>query len=904
MATFCIPKHLVEKLKNSALKGEIDIKNLYKMSSAERRAFFISHTDSTLGKLINTEFEKAMVSKQQTAITDWAKSVFTPEAKSKPAYKSIINKIDSLKEIGVLDEKAETAFLEDLVADKLGVNVSEAEVKIISENAIKIDEAQKILGSDLGNPAKASENMEFFKAKKKMDDYLMSLNPASRTKVLTGTIGRGMMLFSVKSPVLNIGSNIELAFTESLSRRIATGTLKGTDNKLAIDYVKMVNKIYQATGYDLSRMRTLSDTGSSGGRVLGETVHAQGPGAVRKVGRVVEDVVFKQLMGAPDVAFSSSHFADSVNLGSLKLAKGDKIKAREIMNDSMRLDPQTAEGEVLRQQAILDAEKATWTNTSWASKVSEGIRGILNEVSGDLRVGDYLLPFVKTPANVISTGMDYAGMGIPKALIKSVQAFRSGNLGTKEHFSNIATDLVRSGLGITAAAILASQLDDDDFVGAYDPSRAQTEALRNSNTTSFRVGGKWVSVDWLGPIAVPFSAIMFSRKYADTGGEKLFQYSKGVVEQAKNLPGVSDIWDVVRTNAYKQNQSLEEMTGEAKTYILGELSSRLMPSFISDIAKATDPYDRVAEKGLEAVKKKIPGLRETLPEKRNIFGEIISTEPAWSTIFFGARVKTDLETDIIKEINKVSLDTGKSISFTDWDKSTSKKLAQFKEKMGDEAYQEAKERYGQLVKSKLTDLLINPKYQKLDDDKKLQGLNSLDTKAIDKIFKENNFKYKTKSKATTPAQKKTENELNKNVSLGEIKYRAKSVKDEKSMIEVAKLYLEAAPSDPLSAIRTLFTKEQLKDVRGSTVIMERLVQGIDPDTRLDHIVPLEIGGSNADSNLKVVSIEQWANNTPVENYLGYLLNKSEITESKARSEIIKYKNGETTFAQIKSRYGD
>jgi hypothetical protein len=164
-------------------------------------------------------------------------------------------------------------------------------------------------------------------------------------------------------------------------------------------------------------MQKLSDSGASGSRVLDDVVTTQGKGAVRKVGRLVEDVVFKQLMGAPDTLFSSIHFADSANLHSLRIAKDNKEKGTKIMQDAMRLEPKTAEGEIVRAQAIMDAEVATWTNTSHASKITTGIRKLINEASGDLRLGDQFLPFIKTPANVIETGLDYAGMGIPKAFI-------------------------------------------------------------------------------------------------------------------------------------------------------------------------------------------------------------------------------------------------------------------------------------------------------------------------------------------------------------------------------------------------------------------------------------------------------------------------------------------------------
>jgi len=746
---FCIPKQLVERIKQSALNGEIDMQKLYDMTSEERRNFFTQRVGPETSKLINTELEKAMVSKQKNALKSWAESVFTPESKNKPVYKNILDKINNLDELGVLNPKTEKAFLEDLVSDKLGVNVSPEEVKIISEKAKRIQDVQSKLGDDIGNISeKFDENMEFFKAKKEMDDYLKSLSPTSQLRVLTGTIGRGMMLASLKSPILNIGSNIEIGLTEAISRRLASGGLKGTDNALAIDYVKKINKIYQQTGYDLSRAENINDLGVSGERVLGETVHSGGKGIIRKTGRIIEDTVFKQLMGAPDVAFSSAHFADSVNINALKLSKGDITKAKEFMVDSMKLKPQTSEGEMLRTQGIMDAQMATWTNSSWASKLSEGIRKLINQATGDARLGDYLLPFVKTPANVISTGMDYAGLGVPKAIVEVVNGIRAKDLGSKERVSKISRDLVRSGLGLTASVIIAYQLKDDDFVGAYDPNRSQIEGLRGSPAeNSIRIGDKWISTDWFGPLSIPLSSIMYARKYGKAGkGEMAFQYGKGVVSQIGQLPGISDLYDEVKTYAYKKDQTLQEMTGEAENYLTSQLYSRLVPSFLSDFAKATDKYERQSVKGVEGLKSKVPGLRETLPIKTNVFGEQVETQPAWSTLLFGSRVKTSTENETIKEINKISESNGKGINFTDWDKSSSKTLIQFKEKVGQEKFDKAKTQYGEELKKELESLFKNPLYNKLTDEEKYNTIIGKDTDAMNKIFKLYGFKYKQENK--------------------------------------------------------------------------------------------------------------------------------------------------------------
>lgn len=647
------------------------------------------------------------------------------------------------------EKAAVKAILEDIVTEKLGVRASSAEIKKISTIADKIDTAQVKLGDDLGTPGKLKENLAFFKAKKEMDDYLSSLNPSSNLRVASGTIGRGMMLASVKSPVLNIGSNIEIGLTEGLGRRIASGTLKGADSKLAKDYIKMVNTVYQKTGYDLSRMTSLIDSGKNGERVLDDTVHAQGTGAVRKVGRGVEDVVFKQLMGAPDVASGAIHFADSVNLNAVKLANGSKAKASEYMRDAMRIDPQTEQGIQLRDQGILDAQVATWTNNSWASKASTGVRRILNDMSGDARLGDFLLPFVKTPANVISTGLDYAGGGALKAMVSTVQAVRTGNLKDRAYLQGLSRNLVRSGLGLTAAVAIAANLDENSFVGAYDPQRAQIEALKNSKENSIKIGNKWISTDWFGPLAVPLNGIMYARKYGNTKGELSYQYAKGSASTMLNLPGVKDITSFAAKQKQQQGASSSDAGAGAVNYATSQLYSRLVPSVLSDIAKATDSKERVGNKGVQGIEAKIPGLREKLPVKKDIFGNEVKTEPGASTILFGSRVKTDKSTAATKEITRVDNATGKSITFTDWDKASTKELMAFKQKLGQKKFEEAKTKYGQTLQASLNKTIARREYKQLDDDQKLKVISDADSQAKKKVFEQYSFKYKAGKSSTS-----------------------------------------------------------------------------------------------------------------------------------------------------------
>jgi hypothetical protein len=447
-------------------------------------------------------------------------------------------------------------------------------------------------------------------------------------------------------------------------------------------------------------------------------------------------------MGAPDVYFAGKAFADSVNINALKEAHGNPVLAKELMREAMQVDG-SERSRSLRAQGILDAEIATWTNKSWASDTTSKIRNVLNDLAPNARIGDFLMPFVKTGANVIATGMDYAGVGVPKAMVTIVNAIRSGDLKNPEVIRSYSRDIVRAGLGLTGAAIIAYNLKDDDFVGAYDLKRQQIEELRNSKDNMFRVGGKWISTDYLGPLSVPFTAMMYARKYGAKGKpEMAYQYARGVGSQVMQLPGVKDVADTVKKSLYKKDTGLGDMAMSTGEYVSQQAFSRLVPSFVGTIAMSIDPNQRRPKGTFQQIQSNIPLMRETLKVKKDILGDVKKAESPWTTVLFGGRVKSDKETPLVTELSRVQDSVDKPIIFTDWDKSSQKRLIQFKDRVGQEAFDIAKQEYGIVLKNKLNKVINAPAYKMFSDEGKHKLLNELDAAAMDEVLKDSGFKYK------------------------------------------------------------------------------------------------------------------------------------------------------------------
>jgi hypothetical protein len=192
------------------------------------------------------------------------------------------------------------------------------------------------------------------------------------------------------------------------------------------------------------------------------------------------------------------------------------------------------------------------------------------------------------------------------------------------------------------------------------------------------------------------------------------------------------------------------MAGSTVDYLSSQIYSRLIPSFFSDVAKAVDPNVRKSVKGVESIKAKNPGLSTTLSIKTNIFGEEIKNEPGLSTILFGSRIKSSREDDLIRELNTVSTNNDKGIAFTDWDKSASKTLVQFKDVVGEKTYNEAKIEYGKELKSQLEMAINDPVYQDLSNEEKLQVINNQDAEAMATVLNNHGFVYKKETSRKIP----------------------------------------------------------------------------------------------------------------------------------------------------------
>lgn len=328
-------------------------------------------------------------------------------------------------------------YIREALDDVFGTTVSQEEANQIIG---KIGEIEKSIVNTLdetGNPS-----VQTWQKINEMNNLVEGLTPSPALQIFSSIIARGAMLASIKSPVLNVISNTENILTEMLIRRAVNSleggaSLSAVDKSVEKDYLAYADDVYRASGYNVSTTEGLDAATIT----LGERrISTQGAGKFRAFARGVETGVFKYMMGYPDSRAKDFVFSDAAALEATTIAQNEGLsgealskRATELYKDATRVAPLTEEGMVIREKAMMEANVATYTNDTAFSKFALGIRETLNKATGNVRLGDQLMPFVKTPANVVALGVEYSirrGLSYPN-LTTVIRDVKAGKLSAK-----------------------------------------------------------------------------------------------------------------------------------------------------------------------------------------------------------------------------------------------------------------------------------------------------------------------------------------------------------------------------------------------------------------------------------------------------------------------------------------
>ena len=400
------------------------------------------------------------------------------------------------------------------------------------------------------------------------------------------------------------------------------------------------------------------------------------------------------------------------------------------------LTPETITAEQRSEIADIAVEEALRTTFRDASALANAINKIENQNSVSKLLVGGLLPFKKTPINVLKRGVEYSPIGILQGLKQLGVDVKQGKVTAAQAVDRISSGIVGTalfGLGMLLAksGILRAGGEDDENYEYYLKDLGY-------QTYSLRFGDSSFTIDWATPGTIPLfigaelqGAMEGTSKFSFNGIMEALSETADPLVQLSMLQGVADAISAVGS------EEGASAIGELAFSSMQNYASQFVPSVFGQIARTVDPVRRsttgdpnaalgaAPDKALRKMAAKIPGLSAVLEPYVDKRGEV-QDDTHWAvrllenTLLPGYIEKVDM-TNVDEEITRLYMQTERKDIFP---KSVDRRL-----KTGGKTYVMTADEYTQYQKDvgkqtyiALDSVISNPAYSSLTDELKAQSL--------------------------------------------------------------------------------------------------------------------------------------------------------------------------------------
>ena len=285
-----------------------------------------------------------------------------------------------------------------------------------------------------------------------------------------------------------------------------------------------------------------------------------------------------------------------------------------------------------REYAINEAQKATYRNTTDLSELlaRAGHYQGDNKAAKALSIAyDAVMPFRKTPANILTTGLDYSPVGIAKAVKQAAVDVKSGKATAADAVDSLCEGLTGTGI-LALGAYLASEGLLNLRAGDDDDEEAFNKTLGHQDY-ALELGGRSYTLDWAVPAAIPlFAGAALVEGGMDFGG--LMDAVSNIGDVVLETSMLSTFNDIIRNISYADNPMASAVGRVASSY-----ASQFLPTVVGKIASALDDtvrksyvesgtsqLERDAKYFGQTVLRKTPFAREAMQPSIDLWGEEVS----------------------------------------------------------------------------------------------------------------------------------------------------------------------------------------------------------------------------------------------------------------------------------------
>lgn len=391
-----------------------------------------------------------------------------------------------------------------------------------------------------------------------------------------------------------------------------------------------------------------------------------------------EDVLSRAVQGIGDLNSRALDYEDVIfNRAAYVDSFAQALQAKGVTAAEAHAGTRTADVEAARAYAIEEAQKATYRNTTALSEALSK-RGRYDASDNIVERGlslvtDALLPFRKTPANILTTGLDYSPIGLGKGIKEAMFDVKSGKCTAADAVDSLASGLTGTGIFALGAYLAAEGLL---HVRAGDDDKEEDfEKAMGGQDYAIQIGGKSYTLDWALPAAMPLFAGAATEKSYEKGGGAFVSF----VDAIKNIGSV--IWETSMLSALNDLISYWSYADDPGAYLISKAASSYAGQYIPTVgSKVASVFDDTVRKSyveegsgqvasdvnyfLQGAGKKVPGVRNQLQPSIDLWGNEVSNgstpERVFQSFISPGYLKTQDNSPATQEVRRLAKSTGES----------------------------------------------------------------------------------------------------------------------------------------------------------------------------------------------------------------------------------------------------
>ena len=339
------------------------------------------------------------------------------------------------------------------------------------------------------------------------------------------------------------------------------------------------------------------------------------------------------LLEAEDAMFLKSHYVRAM----VQFMNSNKVNMETFAPETNKKDAMLLHK--ARDYAIKEAQKATYRDFSQAAQaISQMSRNSGN--LGSVFI-EGVLPFKKTPINVLKRGVEYSPVGLLETVTIGTKKLASGQINGNEFIDRLSAGL--TGTGISILGFLLSKL------GYVEGSLGdeKDEKFRKSlgaQPYAIKIGNQSYTIDWLAPASMPFFVGAEMQRVAEEleglNGRVIWDSAMNIMEPMTKMSMLDGLNGAISAVRYGEDPLSDLFTNAVIDYI-----GQAVPTLFGQIARTIDDTGRstyidrnsgvpdVMQKAFQKNRNKIPLLSQQSVAYRDVFGRAQSNPSMVSRAF-------------------------------------------------------------------------------------------------------------------------------------------------------------------------------------------------------------------------------------------------------------------------------